>query len=704
MSEEYYQIVDSVHGTIYYTKLEKEIINTPFFSRLHDVNQCSTVYLTFPPNRTKRYEHSLGTMQLTSYVFCNATKNSVGSRAMDFFMEKTKEAFETIVAYIKDGGKRGGFIFTFEQMTFETMDYIRRKEQDDINGIIEREFSTLFDGNYLLNYAPNKLNTGLDAFLFLCMLQSLRIVGLLHDLGHPPQSHIIESVLEEIDYEVREIDENNRTTRQKTFCSILSSYRNLDNSSVSAIDQDMAIQTENADKAKLHEMIGVQIVKRVVDYVLPKFVEEAIRGVKKDSRLIIVLYYFSIIEFIFAIFRNKNAFWIGMHGIVDGTIDTDRMDFVPRDSKNSGMLWGMVPYRRLVNTVRFGIVSNGDMGECVCACFSDKNIQQMDDLLTSRYKIFSLINYHHRSNKTAALYKRAVKILADRYLQSSEPEATDDAYFTDINGLWGAIDNAYARGSSVSKWIQWNDSWLNGLLYRCIVEDNVSGSEDDKIGQCRKYLREVFLNEHHHYSLIKRQTEMAEINVAVMSEVSDTIDKVAKEIIAVQEQLRAFYKKIQEDESAGADTISVNNKKKEEAYSFLVYVYEATERFDWEAIEVAFGVTIVSDAVEKVLSCHKDKISSYLIEKIKFSLGTGPAYVYDYKGKVHDYYEYSNIKDVLYEMRLGFPFYHIYLEGTEFLGKDTRFLSELRREIGREIGKTINGKIEKNIDFDATKS
>lgn len=215
MNVKFYQVVDTIHGTIYYTKLERQIINTPFFNRLHDVNQSSTVYLTFAPNRTKRYEHSLGTMQLTSDIFYNAAMNSSGSEAMELLMEKARKAFLEIVSYIKNGGGNGKFIFPFQQKTYETMDFLKNKNDDYIVEIIDKQFSTLFHGNCLLNYAPNKLNTGMNAFLFLCLLQSLRIVGLLHDIGHPPQSHIIESVLEEIDYEVRQLAEDEINIRKK---------------------------------------------------------------------------------------------------------------------------------------------------------------------------------------------------------------------------------------------------------------------------------------------------------------------------------------------------------------------------------------------------------------------------------------------------------------------------------------------------------
>lgn len=46
---------DSIHGLIPLSEYEKRIISSIGFNRLHDVYQNSTVYLTFPTNRTKRF-------------------------------------------------------------------------------------------------------------------------------------------------------------------------------------------------------------------------------------------------------------------------------------------------------------------------------------------------------------------------------------------------------------------------------------------------------------------------------------------------------------------------------------------------------------------------------------------------------------------------------------------------------------------------
>lgn len=43
MNEDVTKITDVIHGTIYLSEIEKEIISTPLFNRLHYVSQTSTI-------------------------------------------------------------------------------------------------------------------------------------------------------------------------------------------------------------------------------------------------------------------------------------------------------------------------------------------------------------------------------------------------------------------------------------------------------------------------------------------------------------------------------------------------------------------------------------------------------------------------------------------------------------------------------------
>ena len=77
-------INDAIHGLIRLTDYEKRVLSSVQFNRLHDVYQNSTVYLTFPSNRTKRFEHSIGCMYLASEMFYYSLLNA-SEKDLDVF-------------------------------------------------------------------------------------------------------------------------------------------------------------------------------------------------------------------------------------------------------------------------------------------------------------------------------------------------------------------------------------------------------------------------------------------------------------------------------------------------------------------------------------------------------------------------------------------------------------------------------------------
>ena len=76
-------VADNIHFPISISKIEKEIISTQLFNRLHNILQDSTAYLTYPTNRTSRFSHSLGCMSITGNIFYNSIING-SSEALDF--------------------------------------------------------------------------------------------------------------------------------------------------------------------------------------------------------------------------------------------------------------------------------------------------------------------------------------------------------------------------------------------------------------------------------------------------------------------------------------------------------------------------------------------------------------------------------------------------------------------------------------------
>ena len=46
-------------------------------------------------------------------------------------------------------------------------------------------------------------------------------------------------------------------------------------------------------------------------------------------------YYITVIEFVFAILTEKDRFFNSFHKIVDGVLDSNRLDYIVRDQNSS---------------------------------------------------------------------------------------------------------------------------------------------------------------------------------------------------------------------------------------------------------------------------------------------------------------------------------------------------------------------------------
>lgn len=63
------KVYDAVHGFIRFNSLEKLVIDSEPFQRLHGIHQLGIAYLVYPGATHTRFEHSLGTMHLATQIF-----------------------------------------------------------------------------------------------------------------------------------------------------------------------------------------------------------------------------------------------------------------------------------------------------------------------------------------------------------------------------------------------------------------------------------------------------------------------------------------------------------------------------------------------------------------------------------------------------------------------------------------------------------
>lgn len=462
-------IADTIHGSVKLNELEKQVISTQIFNRLHSISQNSTVYLTFPTNRTKRFEHSIGTMSLCGKMF----KQSI-SNADDEALQKFFTAVEEIIDLEIESN-----LYKYEAKYRSKLgDANLSKYRLNIykNSVISDEYNDFIPVNVKQEYR----NT------YVILFQAVRLSALMHDVGHPPFSHITEFALKQIWNKISVIPEESRNTRQKGYLSAMQQYFDT--------PQD------------LHEQIGNKITDKVLDSIIDNVTDE-----DADELLGQQVFKVLVAELTSGILQEKLPILGQIHRIIDGTLDGDRLDYVSRDPINSGLNVGIIEYDRIISGMRL-IEREGRF----LFLPSSKNIDSLEDFFNRRWKMYKQIIYHHRVIKTDYLLQSCIEDLAMKYLQDEsqdEEEIRGNILPYDISGLWKAIAYKPSHRDFFDSLIQWDDGWLMAVLKKHYFNMYLNAHADEKVILCK--LEELLANKKNYFSQIKRVEDFAQIDKQV---------------------------------------------------------------------------------------------------------------------------------------------------------------------------------------------
>lgn len=512
------QVTDTIHGTIFLSNLESAMIATPYFFRLHDIYQSSTVYMTYPTNRTKRYEHSLGVMQLVSKMLFSSVANADDPTRVHFFKtldSRFQDVVKNALNKSNDMNVGGGY---YQNIKYYINKAFNRYGYEHIWNYISNARLTI-DGDSFFSelaldqhqYYPMIVNNVSEDmkqfFLYRCLLQAIRIVALFHDVGHPPFSHIIESALKEI---FLEADRKKWDAEKKV--NFDESLKKFVVNGNDAFKCNTIYVNKSLEKSETHERIGFSLLQYALD--------EAIKSLNlkpndNDQMRANLMYIVSVAEFSMAIWAEKDDFFIAIHKLVDGIIDADRLDYIMRDSKNSGVNWGEIPYDRIITPMKLMLVD-----ERFIFAFPNKLEEDIIDILLMRYKLFARINYHHRCMKTAKALQTAVKLIAENYLSSDEMDINED-----ISVLWKALSPE--AGDKLLRIIQWNDSFLISTLHKSLVAlQNGEGEDARNKGIIQDNLEEILLNKRKYFSVIKRGQDCKRFSDLLLEKAGLTAEKI----------------------------------------------------------------------------------------------------------------------------------------------------------------------------------
>jgi len=675
MSKKLQQITDSIHETIYLSELENALIYTPFFYRLHDIYQSSTVYMTFPANRTKRYEHSIGTMHLAGEIFFSAVANSEKKVKKDL-LDKLVIHFDTIcagitkkqafsdIAYLDDKTKK------LIKNTFGKYD-VKRKQQPWDEKVLYDEMikSDVFEAGlkkYMMTFSDidAKENNKKYIFIYQCLLEAVRIVALFHDAGHPPFSHIIEEVLIELQelsrFHLENANVGNSQYNVEECKNIIDTLSAFNNDSLILFLKKDAL-TNSTD---LHEQVGLKFMCRAIKMVIADSlarISNTDSGYKETK----IIYYIMIAEFSFAILTELDDTFLALHRIIDGCIDADRLDYVVRDTTNSGVDWGRIPYLRIVQSAKFMLMKNK---KDLVVAYPRKVIDDIEDLLEIRFKIFSRINFHHSCQKKAITLKTAVLELSLDYLEATQYESDGSlAICPEINLLWELL--RVDTESAELDIIQWNDSWLITALYRALLNisdvgrcqelknkyrkvleksydsyDSIILKLENRIDRIKGLLEEILLNKKYYDTLFKRDYDWSEFLEATLNSagIFKKIDELKKEEIKKYEQYSSVLAK--------NSTFDSKFDQARDSLGRFSFIEKAVKQGNIDLLERVLPTDIsIEKILEEGLNELKENgdISDYAIKhNQKFSKNGLPSWNKITNEKMGIYLYSSNLEDV----------------------------------------------------------
>lgn len=637
-------INDSLHGLIQLSEYEKRIISSIGFNRLHDVYQNSTVYLTFPSNRTKRFEHSLGTMKIASDMFYRSILNTPSNTLESFYSKFENKIVEVVESIKKDTNlcenKLGGQtpkLSKFADLKC-TMDQMR--------------FSLI----------PSNVPT--DHRVIHCILiESIRVTALLHDVGHPPFSHIVENAIHNQYKKHSQI--SNPSSRQLIFCQTMQKFFE--------------------EGKKLHEEMGDEICKNILDKVVRTMPNEQYAVKRYDKNL----YELIIANCVLRILKN-DALFSDLHTIVDGALDSDRLDYVTRDSLNSGVDSGKIEYQRIINDMKLYEQENK-----FYFCVPKKAVNSVEDFAKRRLSIYKNIIYHHRVIKTDSLLQYSVEKLIDKYLTSSEESSnnSDNVIPYDISGLWYPLESHTTPTDKENALSQWNDSWLMTILKQ-VYYSKYYRSEIDEQSQeyiLAQQLTELLCNTKKYTSLIKRRDNFLVID----NEFKNTMHGKKQEISNLIEAVQTLSKSI--PETTPCDKVInieptlvnikhlINNSDKNRSFA-LRYVLKNAAAFS----------TVISDMddflkekIKETINLHFTKSNLYDIMVVSKRLSSGlekPIFFYSsHDNVISTLDDNSQMCDIMTIEAETFPVFYIYL----LLGNNVKFDDNDRDLLLQQIGQNI---------------
>ncbi len=413
-------------------------------------------------------------------------------------------------------------------------------------------------------------------------------------------------------------------------------------------------------------------------------------------------YYKNFYELIIAncvlkILKNEELFG-DLHTIVDGALDSDRLDYVTRDSLNSGMDSGKIEYQRIINDMRIYEQENK-----FYFCVPQKAVNSVEDFAKRRLSIYKNIIYHHRVIKTDSLLQYSVEKLINGYLMSDGENSRnlDNVIPYDISGLWYPLESDTTPTDKENALSQWNDSWLMTILKQVYYSRYFRAEIDEQSQEyiLSQQLTELLCNTKKYTSLIKRRDNFLVIDDEFKKGMNSKKQEITDLIKAVQSLSKDIpettpINKIVNIEPTLTNIEHLINYSDNDSSIALRYVLKNADAF---STEISNMNDFLKGKIEESIKSHFTNTELYDIMVVSKHLSSGlekPIYFYaSNDNTISTLYENSQICDIMTIEAESFPVFYIYL----LLKNNVKFGDSERKLLLQRIGQNIATDFAKHI-------
>lgn len=414
------KVRDIVHNYIYLTPIEELVTENPLFLRLHYIHQNSFAYLTYPSAHNTRFSHSLGVMHVAGAIFQAAFARTRVSD-LNIFLNGLKSEFDLL---------KNSTINDPTAVNFS------------LEGVVE-EMTSVETAHFFDNAVYNsfrrvtQLNSKREnerVAISVIILQALRMAAMLHDVGHPPFSHIVEYALLE------------GIAQRAPTVGPFGKYRGHEHAS-----EQIAVQILGGESFDGH-----RYAQRT-----PNFVAACAAFTK-------------------AMFSSGGRLAGLKQTLLSGDVDADRLDYVLRDGKSAGLNL----YYDLERLEDSAFLSSSDAGNFM-VCYNLSALPTIENFFNARYDLYRWMIFHHDTSRrnlvvqrfivlllTSTTVDKRIKVIANKLCESASGGPNEDfinyRQFLDgtlVDIMWSIMEIIENKKSSTTDEIDLK-FYLNIILSR----------------------------------------------------------------------------------------------------------------------------------------------------------------------------------------------------------------------------------------------